>query len=46
MHKISSIYPLFLTLIKILLKVHFDGWDEDYDQWMDSNSVDIYPVGW
>jgi len=29
-----------------LLKVHFDGWDEDYDQWMDSNSVDIYPVGW
>merc|ERR1740128_82246 len=29
-----------------LLKVHFDGWEEDYDQWMDCDSVDIYPVGW
>ena len=27
-----------------LLKVHFDGWEEDYDQWMDCESVDIYPV--
>lgn len=29
-----------------LLKVHFDGWEEDYDQWMDCENVDIYPVGW
>jgi len=29
-----------------LLKVHFDGWEEDYDQWMDCESVDMYPVGW
>jgi len=29
-----------------LLKVHFDGWEDDYDQWMDCESVDIYPVGW
>lgn len=29
-----------------LLKVHFDGWEEDYDQWMDCECVDIYPVGW
>ena len=27
-----------------LLKVHFDGWEEDYDQWMDCESVDMYPV--
>ena len=26
-----------------LLKVHFDGWEDDYDQWMDCESVDIYP---
>ena len=26
--------------------VHFDGWEDDYDQWMDCESVDIYPVGW
>lgn len=29
-----------------LLKVHFDGWEDDYDQWMDCENVDIYPVGW
>ena len=27
-----------------LLKVHFDGWEDDYDQWMDCENVDIYPV--
>lgn len=29
-----------------LLKVHFDGWEDDYDQWLDCNSPDVYPVGW
>lgn len=29
-----------------LLKVHFDGWEEEYDQWLDCDSPDIYPVGW
>lgn len=29
-----------------LLKVHFDGWEEEYDQWLDCESTDIYPVGW
>ena len=29
-----------------LLRVHFDGWEDDYDQWMDCENVDIYPVGW
>ncbi|XP_014665004.1 PREDICTED: MBT domain-containing protein 1-like [Priapulus caudatus] len=29
-----------------LLKVHFDGWGEEYDQWVDCVSPDIYPVGW
>ncbi|XP_056647986.1 polycomb protein Sfmbt isoform X1 [Diorhabda sublineata] len=29
-----------------LLKVHFDGWEEEYDQWLDCESPDIYPVGW
>lgn len=29
-----------------LLKVHFDGWEDDYDQWLDSSSPDVYPVGW
>jgi len=29
-----------------MLKVHFDGWEDEYDQWMDCEGVDIYPVGW
>jgi len=29
-----------------LIKIHFDGWEDEYDQWMDSQCVDIYPVGW
>ena len=29
-----------------LLRIHFDGWENDYDQWVDSQSPDIYPVGW
>jgi hypothetical protein len=29
-----------------LLKIHFDGWDIEYDQWLDCESPDIYPVGW
>ncbi|KAM6897512.1 lethal(3)malignant brain tumor-like protein 2 [Xenentodon cancila] len=29
-----------------LLLIHFDGWDDDFDQWIDHQSPDIYPVGW
>ena len=29
-----------------LLKIHFDGWTDEYDQWLDCESADIYPVGW
>lgn len=29
-----------------LLKVHFDGWEDEYDQWLDCESPDVYPVGW
>ena len=29
-----------------LLRVHFDGWESDFDQWVDCESVDVYPVGW
>ncbi|GFN77679.1 mbt domain-containing protein 1 [Plakobranchus ocellatus] len=29
-----------------LLRIHFDGWENNYDQWIDCSSPDIYPVGW
>lgn len=37
------------TIAKVvgrLLKVHFDGWEDEYDQWLDCASPDMYPVGW
>ncbi|XP_071489099.1 uncharacterized protein [Diadema antillarum] len=54
-HKLEAvdlIEPGFIcvtTVTKVagpLLRVHFDGWDRSYDQWMDCDSPDIYPVGW
>lgn len=29
-----------------LIKLHFDGWEDSFDQWLDCESSDIYPVGW
>ncbi|XP_035998348.1 lethal(3)malignant brain tumor-like protein 2 isoform X1 [Fundulus heteroclitus] len=29
-----------------LLLIHFDGWDDEFDQWIDHQSPDIYPIGW
>jgi len=28
------------------VKVHFDGWDDIYDDWFDADSTDLHPVGW
>ncbi|XP_043190507.1 MBT domain-containing protein 1-like [Amphibalanus amphitrite] len=29
-----------------LLRLHFTGWQEQFDQWVDAASPDIFPVGW
>ena len=29
-----------------LLRVHFNGWDETFDQWCDCESPDLFPWGW
>lgn len=29
-----------------LLKIHFNGWGERYDQWCDCDSVELFPLGW
>lgn len=37
------------TITKVigrLLRIHFIGWDENYDQWCDCESPDLYPIGW
>jgi len=37
---------VLFSVVGRLLRVHFDGWDAEYDQWLDSQSPDIFPVGW
>lgn len=29
-----------------LLRIHFNGWDDTYDQWCDCESPDLFPLGW
>lgn len=29
-----------------MLKIHFIGWDQSYDQWVDCESPELFPVGW
>jgi lethal(3)malignant brain tumor-like protein len=33
-------------VVDSLIRVHFDGWNENYEQWIDCQSPNIYPVGW
>ncbi|XP_023229945.1 lethal(3)malignant brain tumor-like protein 3 isoform X1 [Centruroides sculpturatus] len=28
------------------IKIHFDGWSDAYDYWLDDDSPDIHPVSW
>ena len=28
------------------VKVHYDGWPEEYQVWMDDSSPDLHPTGW
>jgi len=28
------------------LRIHFDGWDDIYDDWFEADTLDLYPVGW
>ncbi|XP_022084475.1 uncharacterized protein LOC110975910 [Acanthaster planci] len=46
---IESGFICAASILKIagpLLRVRFDGWDHSYDQWLNCESPDIYPVGW
>ncbi|CAL8079720.1 unnamed protein product [Orchesella dallaii] len=43
----SMICPATITRIEgRLIKIHFDGWEEKHDQWLDAGSPDIYPIGY
>ncbi|XP_071075743.1 lethal(3)malignant brain tumor-like protein 3 isoform X3 [Desmodus rotundus] len=44
--------PMFIRVATVAdtddhrIKVHFDGWNNWYDYWMEADSPDIHPVGW
>lgn len=35
-----------VAVVNRLIRLNFDGWDERFDQWVDFESCDIFPVGW
>jgi hypothetical protein len=35
-----------VLVVDRLIKLNFDGWDSEFDQWVDFESCEIYPVGW
>ena len=34
------------AVVDRLILLSFDGWDNQFDQWVDWESCDIYPMGW
>uniref|UniRef100_A0A4X2M899 L3MBTL histone methyl-lysine binding protein 3 n=1 Tax=Vombatus ursinus TaxID=29139 RepID=A0A4X2M899_VOMUR len=44
--------PVFIRVATVAdtdehrIKVHFDGWSNSYDYWIEADSPDIHPVGW
>ncbi|XP_053998897.1 lethal(3)malignant brain tumor-like protein 3 isoform X1 [Hylaeus anthracinus] len=38
-----------LTVVEVVgyrIRLHFDGYPENYDFWINADSMDIFPVGW
>ena len=35
-----------VAVVNRLIRLNFDGWTKEYDQWVDCQSCDIYPIGW
>lgn len=33
-------------VVNRLLRIHFNGWDDSFDQWCDCEAPELYPIGW
>ena len=47
--KHNPFYMRVCTIVDIKdgkLKIHMDGWKDEYDFWCDHDSEDIRPIGW
>ncbi|KAK6188158.1 hypothetical protein SNE40_004401 [Patella caerulea] len=44
--------PILIRVARIVaveanqIKIHFEGWSDEYDFWEDDDSMDIHPPGW
>ncbi|XP_069052054.1 lethal(3)malignant brain tumor-like protein 3 isoform X2 [Lepisosteus oculatus] len=44
--------PMLIRVVTIVdtddhrIKIHFDGWGDEYDYWVDTDSPEIHPAGW
>ncbi|MBN3303607.1 LMBL3 protein, partial [Amia calva] len=44
--------PMLIRVVTIIdtddhrILIHFDGWSDEYDYWVDTDSPDIHPAGW
>ncbi|KAJ8275095.1 hypothetical protein COCON_G00097200 [Conger conger] len=44
--------PMLVRVVSVVdtddhrIKIHFDGWTDEYDYWVDTDSPDIHPAGW
>uniref|UniRef100_A0AAY5K3L9 SAM domain-containing protein n=1 Tax=Esox lucius TaxID=8010 RepID=A0AAY5K3L9_ESOLU len=44
--------PMLVRVVTVVdtddhrILVHFDGWTDEYDYWVDTDSPDIHPAGW
>ena len=36
----------FFIIFPLSLKVHYDGWPQNYDYWFDDSSPDLHPATW
>ena len=49
---VDKLNPRFIRVASVIhrqthsIKIHYDGWDEKYDYWVDDDSSDIHPVNW
>ena len=42
-------YFCVLTVVEVIgyrIRLHFDGYSENYDFWVNADSMDIFPAGW
>lgn len=45
---LPQLYFFLLSGVYIcaFIQIHFDGWSDEYNYWVDADSPDLHPIGW